>query len=386
MNRQHPTDPSRAEAGTPSPLLTGAAAVICLAAGVFALWLLFRFAPGIVAPFLLAWLISRLVRPLADGLHRRVGLPRGVWAAGLVILSVGGTVSLAVSGIRRGIRELGTLAEELMADSEGIAGALDTLLSRLPFLRRLEDTPAYGEMRIRLDELVASGVATLSERLSEKLPGAAMAVAGWVPSAFIFIAVTLLSCYYFSADDGRIATALGRALVRLTPASLRDRLPPIGRRLRRIGRQYLRACFTLSLITFLLSFIGLALLRIPYAFILAILIAAVDFLPLLGTGIVLIPWAAVSLLLGEVGLGIGLLILYAVGSVIRQILEPKLIGEGLGLHPLGSLFAMYAGLRLFGVVGMILAPLAVACAVSVLGGEFPQGGGQREHTKTTPTG
>ena len=90
-------------------------------------------------------------------------------------------------------------------------------------------------------------------------------------------------------------------------------------------------------------------------------------MPLLGTGIILIPWAAVSLLLGEIKLGIGLLVLYAVSSVIRQILEPKLIGEGLGLHPLLSLAAMYAGLRLFGVWGMILAPLVTAGVKSVVG-------------------
>ena len=104
------------------------------------------------------------------------------------------------------------------------------------------------------------------------------------------------------------------------------------------------------------------------ALILAILIAVVDFLPLLGTGIILIPWAVVSLLLGEVRLGIGLLVLYAVSSVLRQIFEPKLIGDGLGLHPLLSLAAMYGGLRLFGVWGMILAPLAAAGVRAVFGG------------------
>jgi predicted PurR-regulated permease PerM len=116
------------------------------------------------------------------------------------------------------------------------------------------------------------------------------------------------------------------------------------------------------------GFIGLALLRVPYAFLLAVLLAVVDFLPLLGTGIILLPWAAVSLLLGEVKLGIGLAVLYGVTSVVRQVLEPKLIGEGLGLHPLVSLAAMYGGLRLFGVWGMILAPL-LAAAVSAAVGE-----------------
>lgn len=352
----------------------GAALVICVAAGILVLWLCFHYALGITAPFILAWLLSRLVKPLAGALTSRTRLPRGVWAAGLVILTVGGFVGLTVSGIRRGIRELSTLADELAADTDGLVAAIENLFSRarslsshIPFLRHFENSPGYEDFCTRLDGLVEEGTGRLVSEISARFPDAAMTVAGWVPEAFIFITVTLLACYYFSADDGRIGKAFSRFVLRLTPVSLRDRVPPLGRRLRRLGHQYLRACFLLGLLTFLQTFIGLALLRVPYAFVLALLVALVDFLPLLGTGIILIPWAAVSLLLGKIKLGIGLLILYAVSSVIRQILEPKLIGEGLGLHPLLSLVAMYAGLRLFGVWGMILAPLVTAGVKSVMG-------------------
>ena len=158
---------------------------------------------------------------------------------------------------------------------------------------------------------------------------------------------------------------------------MREHVPPLWRRLRRLGRRYLRACLLLGLFTFLQMFIGLAILSVPYAFLLSLLIAVVDFLPLLGTGIILIPWAAVSLLMGEVRLGIGLLVLYVVSSVVRQILEPRLIGQGLGLHPLLSLFAMYAGLRLLGVPGMILAPLLVSAAREAGGGK----GEERENAR-----
>ncbi|MBQ9151494.1 MAG: sporulation integral membrane protein YtvI [Clostridia bacterium] len=375
-NRDRNTPPSAREPEPAFDLRQGAAAVICIAAGVFALWLGFRYALGIALPFLLAWLLSRPVKPLASTLARRTRLPVSVWAAGLVILTVGGFVGLAVSGTRRGIRELATLAEELAADTDGLVAAVEgalerarSLSSRIPFLRHFEDTPGYEDFCARLDSLVEEGTGRLVSSITARIPDAAMTVAGWLPAAFVFITVMLLACYYFSADDGRIGKAVEQAITRLTPAGLRDHLPPLGRRLRRLGKQYLRACLLLGLLTFAQMFIGLALLRIPYAFILAFLIALVDFLPLLGTGIILIPWAAVSLLLGEIKLGIGLLVLYAVSSVIRQILEPKLIGEGLGLHPLLSLVSMYAGLRLFGVWGMILAPLVTAGIKSVVGRE-----------------
>ena len=357
-------------------LRRGAAAVICIAAGILVLWLAFRYALGIALPFLLAWLLSRLVKPAVGAITRRTRLPRSACAAALVILTVGGFAWLVIGGARRGIRELSTLAEGLAADTGGlvtaIEGALErarSLSSRIPFLRHFENTPGYEDFCARLDGLVEEGVSRLVTGITARLPDAAMTVAGWVPEAFIFITVMLLACYYFSADDGRIGRAISAFILRLTPASLRDRMPPLGRRLRRLGKQYLRACLLLGLLTFLQMFIGLAILGIPYAFLFALLIAVVDFLPLLGTGIILIPWAVVSLLLGEIKLGIGLLVLYAVSSVVRQILEPKLIGEGLGLHPLLSLVSMYAGLRLFGVWGMILAPLVTAGIKSVVGRE-----------------
>ena len=365
---------------TPSPTPTAvnwqriASMIFCAAVGLLSLWLTFRFALGILAPFLLAYLLSRAVRPLSERLSKGTRIPKGVTAAGLVICAVGVVSVLTVGGVRRGIREVSRLAEELTADTEGLTAAVESILSRveslsahIPFLRRFEDAPFYADLCASVDRMVETGVARLTETITARLPDAAMSVAGFVPAAFIFITVTLLACYYFTADDGRLRRGMAAFFSRLTPAPLRDRLPPIGRRLRRLGRQYLRACLLLGLLTFCLSFIGLALLRIPYAFILALLLAAVDLLPLLGTGIILVPWALICLLLGQVKLGIGLLALYAVSTLVRQILEPKLIGDGLGLHPLLSLFSMYAGLRLFGVWGMILTPLVTAGVRAVFG-------------------
>ena len=367
---------------TPSPrrpsatLRNGAAAVICTAAALLLLWLTFRYALGIALPFLLAWALSGAVKPLVDRICRRGKIPRSLCAAGLVILTVGLAVTLAVSGVRRGITELGNLMAGLASDTDGVIYAVEQALSRLrsvsshiPFLRRFENAPFYADFCAGLDSMVEEGVAKLTQAVTDRLPSAAMSVAGFVPAAFIFITVTLLACYYLSADDGRIAASAGSALRRLTPVGLRDRLPLLGRRLRRLVKQYLRACLLLGGLTFLQMFIGLAVLGVPYAFLLALLIAAVDFLPLLGTGLILIPWAALCFLLGQVKLGVGLLILYGISTVIRQVLEPKLIGEGLGLHPLLSLVTMYAGLRLFGVWGMILAPLITAGVKSVASGK-----------------
>lgn len=346
---------------------TGAAMAILLAACVGVGWLILRYALGIAIPFLLAWLLSRAVKPLVQRICGRSRLPRGVVAGTLVVLLVSGTLSLAVAGVRRGVRELENLAAELAADSDGLVstvnGILDkarSLSSHLPILRRFEDTPGYADFCARLDTLVADGTARLVETVTNRLPDAAVSVASWVPSAFLFITVMLLACYYFSADDGRLGRGAGAMAVRWMPENLRDVLPPLWRRFCRLSKQYVRAYLLLGLLTFLEMFIGLAILGVRYAFILAWLIALVDFLPLLGTGVVLLPWAVISLLMGKTKMAIGLLILYGVNLLIRQLAEPHIVGKGLGLHPLISLIAVYAGWKLFGLVGMIFAPLAVA--------------------------
>ena len=122
------------------------------------------------------------------------------------------------------------------------------------------------------------------------------------------------------------------------------------------AKKYVRAYLALSGITFVEMFLGLTVLRVPYAFLIALGIALIDFLPLLGTGAVLVPWAVVMLVTGNMHWGLGLLILFGVSSLVRQFTEPRLLGAELGLHPLASLLAVYAGWKLFGVWGMMLAP------------------------------
>lgn len=196
----------------------------------------------------------------------------------------------------------------------------------------------------------------LVSRLSGMLSAGAVTLLGSLPSVLLFLTVLLLSCYYFTAEPGGVSRLVAARIPARWRAGLSRWQAGAGRSLRR----YLRAALLLALLTFLEMFVGLTLLRKPYAFLLALLIAFVDFLPVLGTGTVLIPWGIGELLLGSTGSGLGILALYAISSVLREIAEPHLVGRSLGIHPLLSLLSMYAGFRLFGIPGMVLAPLAAA--------------------------
>ena len=172
----------------------------------------------------------------------------------------------------------------------------------------------------------------------------------------VALAVTLCACAYFCLDLERIHAAC----FSLFPPRAREWLTDAKCRISRVGGMYLRSYLTLMGVTFAEMLLGLSLLRIGYALLLALLIALVDFLPVLGVGTVLVPWSLVSFVTGNPARGIGLLVLWGVSLAVRQFLEPHLIGRGLGIHPCLTLLSMYAGLRLFGIVGMLLCPPAAA--------------------------
>lgn len=349
------------------------------------LWLTLRYLWGGLLPFLLAWLFSCLLRPLVEGICRRTSIPPRACGAGLVVLFPGVLVGLLLRGVGRGVEELTRLLNGLTADRGGLTATWEELYARLvslsahiPLPRSLEEASFYPRFCEAVDTLVAEGMTHLTRELTTRLPTMAMTVAGLIPSALLFFLVTLLACYYMTVEGRGMGRRLLDVLSRLLPPSLSDRLPFWGRRLRRLGRGYLRACLLLGLLTFLVVFTGLGLMRLPYALLLAFLVALVDVLPLLGTGIILCPWGAACLLLGQTRRGIGLFLLWGVCTLLRRLLEPRLMGEGLGLSPLLSLLTMYLGLKLFGLRGMLLAPLLAAGVSCVLSEEATGGGEERE--------
>ncbi len=127
----------------------------------------------------------------------------------------------------------------------------------------------------------------------------------------------------------------------------------------------LRGYIIIMFITYIELFIALLILRVDYAAIVAALIAILDIMPVVGTGTVLLPWCVISLLMGNFGLGLGVLLTYIAITVIRNIIEPKIIGQQVGLPPIVTLIAMYVGLKLFGVLGMMLLPVSIIIIVKL---------------------
>lgn len=133
----------------------------------------------------------------------------------------------------------------------------------------------------------------------------------------------------------------------------------VGNQLNKAGVGFLKAQIILSFTTFVMAYVGLKLLNVPYTALLSLLIVVVDILPILGTGSVLVPWATVAILQQNQQLGIGLLILFAVITVVRRIIEPKIYSTSLGITPLAALISLYIGFQLLGFIGIIVGPAIV---------------------------
>lgn len=372
-----------------------AAMVVCVGAALLLFWLFMTYALGILLPFLLAWVLSLVIRPLVRWVTAHTKLPRGPVAAVLVLLLTGLAVWALTLGVQRAVSELEKFIIRFSESSGDVPAGGDvrslfsqvmdwvnSLSEHLPIMRHFEEHPGFASFCAWLDASVQAAVMRLVERISASLSAAAVQLVRSLPSMLVFLVVLLLSCYYFSADDGRLRAGMMSLLPPRSRAWCQARWPAWRTRLSRFSRHYLRAYLLLGLITFVEMFAGLSIIGVPYAFLFAILIAVVDFLPVFGTGTVLIPWAVIRFITQDTRGGLGLLILYGVSVIVREVAEPRLLGASLGIHPLLSLASMYAGLQLFGLPGMILSPLfAVAIKGALSRGEEPEetSGGKGEH-------
>ncbi len=342
-----------------------AAVLFCVAVGGVAVFLLVRYALPVFLPFLLAWGISLIVRPLSKKISQNLSISQKLCAALLLTMILGGTVLLVFGALKRLLQESERLLEQLFSDGGELAqiangswDLFDWLTAKVGFLRRLAAGERFAAFRERFRMVGTEMLTTVLERLSETLPNMIGKIVTGLPSFFFGTVVTVVAGFYFCMDGDRVSASL----VRLAPKSVQRKIPAWKAHIRSFSWKYVRAYLLLLLITFVELFLGFCILRVEYAFLLALIIAFVDMLPVLGVGTVLIPWAVISLIQQSFYLGIGLLILYLVILLVRQVMEPRLVGGSLGLHPLLSLFATYLGWQWFGLFGMLLAPpVALLC-------------------------
>lgn len=328
-----------------------------IAGAIFGIWAAIRYLLPIGLPFLLGGLLALLAEPAVGLAEKKLGLRR--WISSGIGVSLTLVLLVGVISLLAGLlfRQLGALAEALpdvqqMAD-QGIRLLREQLISwadRVPkFLGQLLRATAQG---------MTTGGSQVMRQVTEKLPGTVASVLGWLSSGILGLGTGILAAFLISARLPKLRQWISQR----TPQSWKD----AGGRIRKALSGWLKAQAVLLVLTYALVTAGLWLLDIPFGPVWAIFIAVVDAVPMLGTGTILIPWALVLFLQDAPWVGAGMLVLYGITMVTRTVLEPRLVGRQVGLDPLVILFAMYAGLRLLGFWGLVLAPIFAAATKAAM--------------------
>lgn len=332
-------------------------------AGRVALWILLigglillslRYLLPCVLPFALAFLTAALCEPPVRLLSEKAHLRRGVASALCVLVVLMSLTGFFLLVVVRLIDEAVNLLSELPRLAAGLPDLIEQVEQAI--WRVLDSSPASvrGYMTGALEAMVTRASqlpAALSAWVLSKLSSAAAGA----PGTILSLATYAIGSFFISAGFPSIRAFLIRQVPREARQTVRqvkaDLLDGVGR--------WLRAEATLLGVTFAELTAAFLLMRVEYAAVIALITALIDALPVFGTGIVLLPWAIVSLLTGETPMAVSLFATYLVVTVVRQCLEPKLIGDQFGVAPAAALFAMYAGFTLCGVAGMVLFPFGL---------------------------
>lgn len=325
------------------------------------LWIFVRFLLPVLMPFLLAALLAVAAEPLVCVLNSRLKLPRAGAAAVGVTVALLIAVLLTVCLCALLIRQMGALAG-VLPDLEQTAmdglGALEHWM-----LGMAQKAP--GGIRSVLEHgvgnLFTSGSALL-DRVTEKLLAVASALLKGLPDSALGLGTWVLASFMISARLPRIRARLET----LVPQSWKERYLPQFQKVKKSFGGWLLAQSKLVCVTFAVLTAGFFLLRIDHPLLWAAVVCVVDILPILGTGTVLIPWSIVCFLQGGTAQAVGLLGIYGVISLLRSVLEPRLVGKQLGLDPLTTLLSLYAGYRFWGLPGMIIAPVLAALVSQIV--------------------
>ena len=302
----------------------------------------------VIFPLCAASFVAWAVYGISLKISKKTGISRGICAFFIVTLSLAAIGAAVFFTARQLISEAMRMARELSAYGlPSIQAALEEL-EKVPALYRI----AHGSeaMADSIAPLVSKALSALASRLGETLGNAIKAT----PSAFIGGIMTVLFIYYASIDFENITSAIRTYL----PQRARHKLSELKKTSLRVIKGYLRAYAVIFVLTFAELLIGMLILCPSYALLGALIIAAIDILPVFGAGFVLIPWGVARMIAGDWFMGVGLLILYITVTVIRQIAEPRILGESMGVHPLITLCALFLGYRSFGFAGMVFAPIA----------------------------
>lgn len=324
----------------------------------YAFWLLFPFIFG----FFVAMLLQKPVRKIVKKTPIKKGLASGI----CVLLAVAAVVAL-----------ISLLGAKVVSELTGLIHALNAQIQNFPTFIKTVESEIVNTLRFLPDSIESSAVSGIHDFANKLISSDSNVSIDWsflssplagvwntakqIPTIFVGTIVGVISCCFMTADYDRISAFIMRQLSPKRQNGLRTAKRIMFNSFGKMIKAYL----IIILITFAEMMIGLTFLKLVklysggYIIAISLIIAVVDIVPVLGTGTILIPWAIYSFIVGDFGFGIGILVVYGLISVIRQIIEPKLVAGQLGLPSVVTIVGMFIGLKLFGFIGIFLVPFTI---------------------------
>ncbi len=306
-------------------------------------------------PFVIGWMISCIANPLVVLLERKLKIRR---KAGTVVVIV--VVIAAVIGMGYGLgvilwRQFSGFIGEIPAMWETVKQDFDKLgilINQYIGVR----SPKFADALNNLGNTIGDMITNLPKSLKFSSFEGMGSMVGNIASVIISIIMCMLSAYFFIADREWCTKFLNRYF----PKNIMRKYEVFTSSLKQAVGGYFKAQFRIEVWMYVLLLVGLTVMKVRYGILIALLMAFLDFLPFFGTGIVLVPWAIVTVIGGNYLRAIGFLIIWGAGQLFRQLIQPKIMGESIGMEPIPTLFLLFIGYRIAGVGGMLIAvPLGI---------------------------
>ncbi|MEF9941670.1 MAG: sporulation integral membrane protein YtvI [Lachnospiraceae bacterium] len=301
-------------------------------------------------PFVIGWFIAFVANPLVCWLEKRLKIVKKLSSAVIIVIVLGGIIAIFYFAGSKLAIEIGSLIsnvpelyQELETGLVQVGHSLQNLFNLLP----TGVQEGWNTIVTNLDSQVGKVIGNMSEPTVI----AAGHFAKKIPSILIGTIVTIISAYFFIAQREDVIVWSKS----ITPQPIQKRMTMVIDNMKYAVGGYFKAQFKIMLVVFAILLIGFGVMNVRYAVLLAILIAMLDFLPFFGTGAVMIPWVLYKVLVTNYKAAIGLFVIYAITQLVRQSIQPKLVGDCVGINPLLTLFLLYIGYKVGSVLGMIFA-------------------------------